>query len=208
MNLLSTILGIIVLLSFNKAQEKANPIEYQILSSILEAKLSIYEGYDQKTYHTVVLLRSNIRNIEEFPIGQNWTDQAIYNDLQDFFGGLEVYELLKHDPEWLTLIKAHNEGSDTPGKWRRFILKDRNIVLKGKSFFKNIGKKSQGWDSFYRKFPKASGFFEASKPIIRGNKALIYVASLRGSLNGVGQFFFLEKNEEWKILAGMEIWVS
>jgi len=75
-------------------------------------------------------------------------------------------------------------------------------------FFK---KKGDGWEGFYRKYPKSSGYW-AFSPVGYSNdslEALVYVDHSCGYLCGTGHLVLLEKeNGAWIVKNRVMLWIS
>jgi len=74
-----------------------------------------------------------------------------------------------------------------------------------------IFNESNGWDTFYEKYPGSGGYTVLSR--VGFNKtldqALIYVANVGGPLMGAGYYYLLEKKDgEWHIIEQVMVWIS
>ncbi len=76
---------------------------------------------------------------------------------------------------------------------------------------KFFSSKRDGWGKFYKKYPKAAGFWDFSRPGFdtAHHEALIYLGHYCGSLCGTGHLLFLTKeNGQWKVTNRLMLWIS
>jgi hypothetical protein len=68
-----------------------------------------------------------------------------------------------------------------------------------------------GWQAFYRHYPRSQGILELSRPAISDDRsrALVYAGNQYGYVEGSGWYFLLERDgERWVIVQGALSWVS
>ena len=79
-----------------------------------------------------------------------------------------------------------------------------------KRVFKKKGV-AAGWNEFYKKYPKSSGFWDFS-PIgynTQGTEALVYLGHRCGGLCGTGHLVLLAKeNDHWVVRNRVMLWIS
>jgi hypothetical protein len=76
---------------------------------------------------------------------------------------------------------------------------------------KTFKKKARGWEEFYKKHPRAAGYWEFSRPGYNAarDEAVLYVGHSCGDLCGTGHFYFLSKqNDQWTVRNRLIIWIS
>lgn len=66
------------------------------------------------------------------------------------------------------------------------------------------------WQEFYRRFPNSSGYISLSVPVFSGDGklAFLYADSVQGGLAGAGYAILLEKNDRWRIVKTVMLWIS
>jgi hypothetical protein len=67
-----------------------------------------------------------------------------------------------------------------------------------------------GWDEFYRKYPKAGGLWSVSRPGYNSkhDEAELYVSHSCGLLCGTGHLYLLAKeNGLWKVKNRVMLWI-
>lgn len=67
------------------------------------------------------------------------------------------------------------------------------------------------WKTFYEKYPNSSGILTLSNIGFNSklDQALVSVGKVRGSLDGVGRYFFLTKeNGKWVVRNSVDVWYS
>lgn len=75
-------------------------------------------------------------------------------------------------------------------------------------FKKGVGR---GWQEFYKKYPKSSGFWQFSRPGYnsRRDEALLYVGHSCGGLCGTGHLYLLSKQSgKWTVKNRVMLWIS
>lgn len=68
-----------------------------------------------------------------------------------------------------------------------------------------------GWETFYKKYPKAAGYWSFSRPGFNRkiDEAVLYVGHSCGGLCGTGHLFLLRKQEgKWRVVARSMLWIS
>lgn len=85
------------------------------------------------------------------------------------------------------------------------------IIAKSKidSFFDKAS--DDGWEKFYKEFPKSAGFWTFSRPgyNLAGNEALLYVSHSCGYLCGTGHLYLLSKEGgQWSVKNRLMLWIS
>lgn len=76
---------------------------------------------------------------------------------------------------------------------------------------KTFKKGPKGWDNFYKKYPKAAGFWTFSRPGYNAaeDEAVLYVSHSCGGLCGTGHLYFLaKKNGAWSVTNRTMLWIS
>jgi hypothetical protein len=74
-----------------------------------------------------------------------------------------------------------------------------------------IFKKNDGWEEFYKRYPKSSGIWSFSRVGYNAaaNEALVYVVHSCGMLCGTGHLYLLTKqNEKWMVKDRLMLWIS
>ena len=70
---------------------------------------------------------------------------------------------------------------------------------------------ASGWKTFYKKYPKSSGYWDFS-PVgysSNGTKALVYLGHHCGGLCGTGHLVLLAKeNDRWRVKNRVMLWIS
>ena len=69
----------------------------------------------------------------------------------------------------------------------------------------------RGWTDFYKKHPKAGGYWDFSRPgyDAKAQEAVLYVGHHCGGLCGTGHLFLLRKKDgNWKVVARSMLWIS
>jgi hypothetical protein len=67
------------------------------------------------------------------------------------------------------------------------------------------------WEDFYRKHPKAGGYWQFSRPGYNSarDEAVLYVSHVCGMLCGTGHLYFLAKqNDQWTVKNRLMLWIS
>jgi hypothetical protein len=96
-------------------------------------------------------------------------------------------------------------------KFEDFKLKNyKLIIVSGEtltSIFKD--KVEQGWEDFYRKYPKAGGIVRMSRLFLEKDKTkgLIYISISKGGLNGVGYLVYFDLSGN-RIIKKQKLWIS
>lgn len=86
-----------------------------------------------------------------------------------------------------------------------------NVIFISEKQTKQIFRKGEGWNNFYKKYPQSSGLISFSNIGFNQERtqALVYVGINCGWLCGDGSFKFLQKtNGKWIIKDNVELWVS
>jgi hypothetical protein len=66
-----------------------------------------------------------------------------------------------------------------------------------------------GWDKFYKRYPKSAGVFSLSKVVLTDDFACLYVEHEFGGLAASGDIMILNKrNSTWTIILSINVWVS
>lgn len=191
-------------------QETILSNDFQIIEKVIISAIESYESFFKTSIEEVVIVEKGVKC--EFFYSKETRDLLVFH-----FGGQSVDSLIKADSVWEQLLLAYSYV-DTMGGKKTNLSKSElstNLKLANKKVFiispydqKRVFKRRNGWQRFYRKYPKSNGIYELSKPLIINNKAIIYLGNTLGNLNGSGQLIFLELGREITIAAKMEIWVS
>jgi len=96
---------------------------------------------------------------------------------------------------------------------RSFDLKTKYELINKADFYASfkVDNLEQGWENFYRKYPKSPGFIVFSNVGFDAEKkhAILYREIHCGSLCADGSFVLLENtNSEWKVAKTIPIWAS
>jgi hypothetical protein len=76
---------------------------------------------------------------------------------------------------------------------------------------KTFKKDGRGWEEFYKRHPKAAGFWEFSRPGYNATRdeAVLYVGHSCGDLCGTGHLYFLAKQDnQWAVKNRLMLWIS
>lgn len=74
-----------------------------------------------------------------------------------------------------------------------------------------FAKNARGWEEFYKRHPKAAGFWGFSRPGYNATRdeAVLYVSHSCGGLCGTGHLYFLARqNEQWAVKNRLLLWIS
>lgn len=134
----------------------------------------------------------------------------------DYLDSSAFREFLAKVPNQLpSLSKATFDDFLTNNK-NRILLKDlftlpvKRVFITDEeldSFFK----RKLYWEGFYKKYPNSQGVMVLSNVGFDAQKkqALVYVSNSRGSLDAIGVYVVLEKqNDVWRVKEKYEAWVS
>ena len=115
-------------------------------------------------------------------------------------------------------VPAKNTLSDFVAKARsvcsvrpQFSVSQSYKIITHEELDKIFKKGPNGWDTFYKRYPNAAGFWSFSQPGYNpaGDEAVLYVQHSCGMLCGTGHLYFLAKeNGEWRVRNRMTLWIS
>ena len=134
----------------------------------------------------------------------------------DYLGDSNFRELLANVPNQLPSLSKATFDDFLANNKSRVLLKDlftlpvKRVFISDEeldSFFK----RKLYWEGFYKKYPNSQGVMVLSNVGFDAQKkqALVYVSNSRGSLDAVGIYAVLEKqNDVWRVKEKYEAWVS
>lgn len=134
----------------------------------------------------------------------------------DYLESPNFRQLLAEVPNWLSSLSKSTFDDFLENNKSRVPLKD-SFTLPVKRVFisdeelKTILKSELYWEGFYKKYPNSQGVMTLSNVGFDAQKkqALVYVSNIRGSLDAIGVYVVLEKqNDIWRVKERYEAWAS
>ncbi len=134
----------------------------------------------------------------------------------DYLGDSNFRELLANVPNQLPSLSKATFDDFLANNKSRVLLKDLFTLPVKRVFISDeelntIFKDKLYWEAFYKKYPNSQGVMTLSNVGFDAQKkqALVYVSNSRGSLDAVGIYAVLEKqNDVWRVKEKYEAWVS
>ena len=134
----------------------------------------------------------------------------------DYFGNSKFRELLANVPNHLPALSKATFDDFLTNNESRILLKD-SFTLPVKRVFisdeelNSILKSKLYWEAFYKKYPNSQGVMTLSNVGFDAQKkqALVYISNTRGSLDAIGIYVVLEKqNNVWRVKENYAAWAS
>lgn len=134
----------------------------------------------------------------------------------DYLGDSNFRELLANVPNQLPSLSKATFDDFLANNKSRVLLKDLFTLPVKRVFISDeelniIFKDKLYWEAFYKKYPNSQGVMTLSNVGFDAQKkqALVYISNSRGSLDAVGIYAVLEKqNDVWRVKEKYEAWVS
>lgn len=134
----------------------------------------------------------------------------------DYFGNSKFRELLANVPNQLPSLSKATFDDFLTNNESRILLRD-SFTLPVKRIFisdeelNSILKSKLYWEAFYKKYPNSQGVMTLSNVGFDAQKkqALVYISNTRGSLDAIGMYVVLEKqNNVWRVKENYADWAS
>ena len=179
-------------------------VEYKIFNIVLDSiRLELDNNYGKYLSDSTIIKKDQI-------IIEDKTHLDYHGDLKNVLNVLET-KMKEMDHETLIDFKNKNKYSSKIENY----FKDGNYTLLDSDSLK-IWKKadivgSSPWPKIYEKYKNFCALIMLSRVGLNKEKtqAIVYIGYLKGSLNGIGYYFFLiKKDNNWQIKDSMLAWIS
>ncbi len=213
------ILSVIFFMISNLAlcQELSEKEKYEVFSSFL--KYYKKENHKGRLRHLVVKEITHYNRNSSDGNYIKWIAKSLQSDKMKYWDlmpriinrdEISFNEFVK-DTSWISLLINLDEKIQLD----YFIKDEFNTSIKIEvisynnflSFFNDDI--DEGWNKFYKKYPKAKAVVEFSNIVHNNEYVIFYFAENRNGFYGSGKLvFFHKKNKKWKLFALLNLWVS
>ncbi|MEM6629075.1 MAG: hypothetical protein AAF694_05360 [Bacteroidota bacterium] len=205
-----------------------NPLKGEIYADFLNQTVPSYDSIFEKESQVVVLsaikdyaLAKNLDlatlsdylsgDTEENDVFQVWKDKFGQNPISYFYGVPwgNFGDLLARDSTFGYLMLELASLLEQPYEFLEVDSSQSNYLLKYTNG--RIPRKAYAWDKFYKKNEGCVGIFKLSDVLVSKNRkyALLIAESYHRPFLAGGNLVFMEKRDEgWRILQYITLWVS
>jgi hypothetical protein len=192
-------LTLIILMIHNglSLSQEIDPEEYKIYQIIIEERYLSRGGYidwvnKQKNKNAKELLPKTIIILNE-----TYINQSLINEIRDTLDSM----IKDNDVKKQLIGSWYSRNAKSSLLKNHFSFSTEHILISTEQLMDAY--QPAGWESFYKRYPKALGFFQLSRVAFDDNKttALVYIDNGQDWKWSSGQFYLLVKeNRTWKII--------